>query len=59
MKPSWAESKVLASAGIDPIKAKDWEISIAAQALTRCYYIDLAAEEFLRILRGPLWKRVG
>jgi hypothetical protein len=47
VKPTWAESKVLSCAGIEPDKATEEEIELAGVALELCYYIDRAADWFM------------
>jgi hypothetical protein len=50
IKPTWTEQRVIEMAGI-PMSEADNEIIIyTGLALKRCYYLDRAAEELLRIL---------
>mgnify|MGYP001609533150 CR=1 FL=1 len=51
MKPTWAESHVLASVGFRPEDADDELIELARIALERCYYIDQAARYVASVLR--------
>ncbi len=49
-KLTWSEEKVVQSAGFR-LEDVDDQIAILARiALERCYYIDYAAEELLRML---------
>jgi hypothetical protein len=52
---SWAVEKVIQSAGIPLENVDDDLVDLAELCLERCYYIERAAEEMLRILTGPRW----
>lgn len=49
-KLSWSEEKVVQSAGFRLEDVDDRIAILARIALERCYYIDRAAEELLRML---------
>jgi hypothetical protein len=52
---SWAAEKVIESAGIDPKDADEYLVALAEKCLAKCYYIDRAADEMLRVLDG--WRQ--
>ncbi len=52
MEPTWAEKMVLQSVGIRPEEATERQITLAGNALERCYYIDRAANELCAMLGG-------
>jgi hypothetical protein len=51
MNATWAEQKVIESAGLCMDDATPRIINLAAIALDRCYYIDCAAEWLIAYLR--------
>lgn len=48
---SWNAKMVLEMAGIQPAEADDWLVDLAEDCAERCYYLDRAAEEFMRVVR--------
>lgn len=52
----WAVSHIIEGAGIRLEDADDYIIALAEQCKERCYYIDQASNELIRMLRDPASK---
>lgn len=49
---SWNAKMVIQMAGIPLEKADAWLVDLAEECLERCYYLDRAAQELIRVLGG-------
>lgn len=45
----WDVEKVIQMSGFRLEDADDWLVALAERSLERCYYLDRAAEELLRV----------
>jgi len=51
-KIDWSVEHIIHGAGISLEDADDYIIALAEQCRERCYYIDRASEELIRLVRG-------
>lgn len=49
---SWNAKMVIQMAGIELKDADEWLVDLAEHCIERCYYLDRAAEDLIRILGG-------